>query len=159
MKAAASPSAPAPASAKKPRRFVRWLAYTTGAIVCLLGLAGIVADALLTGSLPPLDGRLKCPGLTAEVIIRRDALGTPDIHARNLVDLARTIGYVHAQDRFFQMDQLRRAGAGELAELFGPALLEVDKEHRLHGLRLWRPPSSDRLTPNITGCSRLTPRA
>ena len=129
-----NPASNQPASTKR-RRVFRWLAYGAVALVCLLMATAGIIYALLTRSLPKLDGRLKCPGLTAEVIIRRDALGTPDISARNLFDLARAIGYVHAQDRFFQMDQLRRVGSGELAELFGPAVLEVDKEHRLHGLR------------------------
>ncbi|HEY5228417.1 MAG TPA: penicillin acylase family protein, partial [Opitutaceae bacterium] len=51
------------------------------------------------------------------------------------IDVARATGWIHGQDRFFQMDLLRRRGAGELAELFGPAAVPVDKEARLHGFR------------------------
>ncbi len=117
------------------RRLFRWLGWS--AIAALCGLAAVLAAlyVLLAGSLPKLDGRSICPGLGATVIIRRDALGTPDIHAQDRFDLARAIGFVHGQDRFFQMDQLRRVGAGELAELFGPAVLEMDRANRWHGFR------------------------
>ena len=47
----------------------------------------------------------------------------------------RALGYVHAQERYFEMDLLRRTAAGELAELFGPVAIDTDKEHRVHRLR------------------------
>lgn len=104
----------------------------------LLLLAVVVAGWFwwrLRASLPPLDGNLAVAGLTAPVQIERDALGVPTLTGASRIDVARATGFLHAQDRFFQMDLLRRSGAGELAELFGPAALAYDRAHRLHGFR------------------------
>jgi penicillin amidase len=86
-------------------------------------------------SLPRLDGELTVTGITDEVRIERDALGVPTIRAANRADLALATGFVHAQDRFFQMDLLRRHAAGELAELAGRPFLEEDRQARLHSFR------------------------
>ncbi len=95
----------------------------------ILGLTGTLA---LRGSLARLDGQARVPGLQGPVAVTRDALGVPDIAASSRQDAARTLGYLHAQDRFFQMDLLRRAAAGRLAELLGPAVLETDRDTRRH---------------------------
>jgi penicillin G amidase len=87
------------------------------------------------GSLPPLDGTRALAGLGAPVKIERDAAGVPTITGTSRIDVARATGLVHAQDRFFQMDLLRRTGAGELAEIFGAMALPLDRAHRLHGFR------------------------
>jgi penicillin amidase len=84
----------------------------------------------LHGSLPPLDGTIAVRGLSEPVRIERDERGIPTLHASNRRDLAFATGFVHAQDRLFQMDLLRRHAAGELCELFGPAALEADREAR-----------------------------
>ena len=94
--------------------------------------AGGAAYAFLHASLPTLDGTLATPGLASSVTITRDAAGVPTLRAANRTDLAYAIGFAHAQDRFFQMDLLRRAGSGELAGLLGPRLLPVDRERRIH---------------------------
>ncbi|HEU4626051.1 MAG TPA: penicillin acylase family protein [Steroidobacteraceae bacterium] len=85
-------------------------------------------------SLPQLDGSARA-AVVAPVTISRDALGTPTIEAANRVDLAYATGYVHAQDRFFQMDLSRRLAAGELSELFGRLALEQDESARLFRFR------------------------
>ena len=107
--------------------------------VSLLVLAGLVAAGWfyfrMRASLPQLDGPVALTGLTAKVTITRDALGIPTIKAQNRADVARALGWLHAQDRFFQMDLLRRRAAGELAELFGPAALPLDRATRGHGFR------------------------
>ncbi len=90
---------------------------------------------LLRGSLPALDGELALSGLSAPVTIQRDALGVVTIDAGNETDMARALGYVHAQERYFEMDLMRRSSAGELSELFGPIALDLDKEHRVHRIR------------------------
>jgi len=90
---------------------------------------------LLRGSLPELDGELALAGLSAPATIQRDALGVVTIDAANETDMARALGYVHAQERYFEMDLMRRSSAGELAELFGPVALDLDKEHRVHRMR------------------------
>ncbi len=89
----------------------------------------------LRGSLPVLDGRVAVAGLGAPVTVTRDALGVPTITGADRADVARALGFLHAQDRFFQMDLLRRSGAGELAELVGEAAVPLDQAHRLHGFR------------------------
>lgn len=89
----------------------------------------------MRGSLAQLDGDRALPGLSTPVKVERDALGTPTISGATRADVARATGFVHAQDRFFQMDLLRRRGAGELAELFGAEAIDLDKAARLHGFR------------------------
>lgn len=89
----------------------------------------------LAGSLPQLDGQVVLSGIRAPVTVERDSLGIPTIRASSRKDLAFATGFVHGQDRFFQMDLLRRNSAGELAELIGPALIEKDKSVRVHRFR------------------------
>src|SRR4051812_15530255 len=89
----------------------------------------------MRASLAVLDGTLPSPGLIAAVKIERDDLGVPTITAASRVDAAHALGFLHAQDRFFQMDLMRRSAAGELSELFGTAAISYDQAHRLHGFR------------------------
>ena len=104
----------------------------------VVGAATIVAVAIaapllaLRGSLPAIDGRVAAPGLTAPVTVERDALGVPVITGTTRSDVAYATGYVHAQDRYFQMDLSRRMPAGRLAELVGDAALPTDRRNRLH---------------------------
>ena len=106
--------------------------------VALLGfpfLLALAAFPLLRGSLPTLDGNVALPGLSAPVSVARDVNGTVTIDAANEADAMRALGYVHAQERYFEMDLLRRTAAGELSALFGKIALDVDKRHRLHRMR------------------------
>ncbi len=105
------------------------------AITLVLVIAGVLWLGF-RASLPRLDGRMALAGLAAPVTVQRDALGVPTLRAGNRNDLARALGYAHAQDRFFQMDLLRRATAGELSELLGPGLLPVDRRLRAHRFRV-----------------------
>ncbi len=116
-------------------RFLRFTLIFLGAVLLLgLGLAGW-GYARLRASLPQLDGTARLPGLTASVAVERDALGTPTLRGATRGDLAEALGWLHAQDRFFQMDLLRRQAAGELAALLGPRALARDRAHRLHDFR------------------------
>lgn len=90
---------------------------------------------LLRGSLPIYEGEQSLPGLLDSVTVERDVLGTATLHGKNRLDLARTLGFIHAQERFFEMDLLRRKAAGELAELFGTAALPADRKARMHRMR------------------------
>ncbi len=104
----------------------------------MVGIAALLAGTLylsLISSLPVVDGNRPLAGLEQRVTVRRDALGVATITAKSRPDLSRAIGFVHAQERFFQMDLQRRVAAGELSALFGPAALKADQQHRLHGLR------------------------
>jgi len=113
----------------------RWIKRLTIALVAIVLMAGLVAWWLLRGSLPRLDGELALSGLSAPVSVQRDALGVVTIDAANETDAARALGYVHAQERYFEMDLMRRTAAGELSELFGPVAVATDKEHRVHRFR------------------------
>jgi penicillin amidase len=106
-----------------------------GAAALLLLALALSAYLLLRASLPPLDGALHQQELGAPVGITRDARGVPTIVAANRLDLAYATGFVHAQDRYFQMDLARRHAAGELAELFGAVALDEDRRTRLFRFR------------------------
>lgn len=86
-------------------------------------------------ALPILTGKSTIRGLTQTVTIDRDVQGIPTIKAENRSDLAVATGFIHAQERFFQMDLLRRNAAGELASLFGKMAVNYDKSIRLHRFR------------------------
>ena len=86
-------------------------------------------------ALPVLDGTKTVFGLKKSAIIERDEQGIVTIKAKNRSDVAVTLGFVHAQERFFQMDLLRRNAAGELASLFGVRALNYDKSIRRHRFR------------------------
>ncbi|HEX4618537.1 MAG TPA: penicillin acylase family protein [Steroidobacteraceae bacterium] len=101
----------------------------------LIVMALAVPYGLLRASLPRLDGELRELGLKAPVRIIRDALGVPTVEAGNRFDLAYGTGFVHGQDRYFQMDLSRRLAAGELSELFGKVALDADRKTRLFRLR------------------------
>ncbi|MCB1777940.1 MAG: penicillin acylase family protein, partial [Candidatus Competibacteraceae bacterium] len=114
------------------RRLLLWIGG--GLLAALIGIV-IVLTILWRGSLPRLEGVVLLPGLDAVVTVERDALGVPRIHGRQRLDVARVTGFLHAQERFFQMDLLRRSAAGELAEWFGPPALTLDRAHRVHRFR------------------------
>ncbi|KNC69024.1 penicillin acylase family protein [Pseudoalteromonas ardens] len=88
--------------------------------------------ARLNSALPLLNGEVAIPHVEHEVVIDRDRNGLPSIVAHTRTDAARAMGFLHAQERFFQMDFLRRKAAGELSALFGESFINADKEARLH---------------------------
>jgi penicillin amidase len=114
----------------------RILAWSLGVLAALAVAAVAAAWFALRASLPQLEGKAELPGLGAPVAVERDAAGVPVIRGRTRTDVARATGYVHAQDRLFQMDLLRRTGAGELAALLGAGLLDVDRKIRVHQFRV-----------------------
>jgi len=105
------------------------------AVLALLLGVWLIGWLLLRGSVPTLDGTISLPGLSAPVSIQRDHLGVVTVDAANEIDAMRALGYVHAQERFFEMDLMRRSAAGELAELFGSIAVKTDRQHRLHRMR------------------------
>jgi penicillin amidase len=86
--------------------------------------------AQLSGDYAALTADLRAP-----VKIERDALGVATLHAASRNDASYALGFVHAQERYFAMDLMRRLAAGELAELVGAAALPLDKPHRALRLR------------------------
>jgi penicillin amidase len=114
------------------RRIFLWLL-----LILVLLAAGVVGYAyfIARSALPQLDGRLRVSGLSATVKVTRDSHGVPTIEAATLEDLFLAQGYVTAQDRLWQMDVMRRFGAGELSEILGDDTLKIDREQRILGLR------------------------
>ncbi|MCJ7556970.1 MAG: penicillin acylase family protein [Gammaproteobacteria bacterium] len=105
------------------------------AVLALLVLGLGSLWMVLRASLPALDGSMLVTGLSATVMVERDDVGAVTLSAEDRADLAQGLGFVHAQDRFFQMDLSRRMSAGELSALLGPAALETDKSNRIHRFR------------------------
>jgi len=113
----------------------QWLKRLVWGVLILTLAAVFMVWWLLRGSLPTLEGEQAMTGLAAPVNITRDALGVVTIEAGSQGDAMRALGLVHAQERYFEMDLMRRTAAGELAELFGPAAIDMDKRMRVHRLR------------------------
>ncbi len=101
-------------------------------ILLLLVLGG--GYLYLRSSLPQVEGRVTVQGLNAPVTIARDADGVPLITASDDADAAFGLGFAHAQDRLFQMETMRRYGAGRLAEIFGTRSVGIDTQMRVLGL-------------------------
>jgi penicillin G amidase len=117
------------------RHVLRFFALVL-AVVVVAALAGAGYLRVVVGrSLPVTEGRLTLAGLEQPVTVTRDGLGVPTIRAQSRVDLARAIGFVHGQERFFQMDLQRRQPAGELSALVGPPTIGADRAMRVHRLR------------------------
>jgi penicillin amidase len=113
------------------------LAVKISALVFVLVavVAGAGAGWYIHTKQPQRDGEIKLKQLTAPVSVRFDERGVPHIRAENEPDLYRALGYVHAQDRLFQMEIVRRLAQGELAEVLGPKLADVDRLFRTLGIR------------------------
>ena len=113
----------------------RVLAALAGvAALALLCIAG--AGMLLWQTLPPRAQTLRIPGLSRPVLISFDAYGIPRVHAASETDAAAALGYLHARDRMFQMELMRRLGSGRLSEIAGPVTLPIDRMMRVLGLRV-----------------------
>jgi penicillin amidase len=104
--------------------------FLAACAVLVLGALAVVYG-VLRASLPQLDGEIRESGLAGSVKVERDRRGVPTLEAGNRTDLAFATGFVHGQDRFFQMDLSRRFASGELSELFGSVALEHDRKVRL----------------------------
>jgi acyl-homoserine lactone acylase PvdQ len=123
---------PVPISHHKPKRFRKAAKRAVFASSLLaLGLTG-VGTWKFRSSLPALSGKHVTTHVVESVKIDRDAMGIPTIHATSRTDAAYALGFAHAQDRFFQMDLLRRVPAGRLAELVGKSAVGADKRYRKH---------------------------
>jgi penicillin G amidase len=106
-------------------------------IAVLLAAAVLLSascSSIFRSSVPQRDGVLSLAGISAPVEIVRDSYGVPHIRASNDADLYFAQGFVHAQDRLFQMEMERRAARGELAEIFGDQALSADRLFRHLGL-------------------------
>ena len=101
--------------------------------LALVVFATLVGVYLFYRAMPAYSGTERLPGLSSEARVWRDAYGVPHIFASSMDDAARALGYLHASERMFQMDILRRVGQGRMAEIRGADLLPVDKFIRTLG--------------------------
>ncbi len=112
-----------------------WLKRVLLGLLVLVTLLAVALWLTLRASLAQLDGERTVPALSAPAELQRDARGYLTIAAENRLDAAQALGFAHAQERFFQMDLMRRNAAGELSALVGAKALPVDKQRRLHRFR------------------------
>lgn len=100
--------------------------------IIFVALAGgmIFLSHIKTRAVPDYNEDVDLTSLSAEVTVYRDSLGIPHIYALNDLDLYRTVGYVMAQDRLWQMDLLRRITLGRLSEVLDPSLVDADQLFR-----------------------------
>ncbi|HUV29062.1 MAG TPA: penicillin acylase family protein [Anaerolineales bacterium] len=107
-----------------------------GVLILILAVSVLLLVLIpynITRSFPQTEGEIQVPGLDTPVEVYRDSYGVPHIYASSAHDLFFTQGYVHAQDRFWQMDFWRHIGSGRLSEMFGDSLLENDQILRTLG--------------------------
>ncbi len=114
---------------------MKWLKRSSIAILLLLALGAALLWAYARQTLPQTDGTIELQGLHAAVHIERDPQGVPTIRAASADDAIFGLGFVHAQDRLWQLETHRRIGAGRLAEAFGAAALDTDRFLRALGVR------------------------
>ena len=134
---------------RRRRSLGSWL-RRIAAVLAVLAVA-VVGGAylLLESARPQTEGTIELAGLEAPVSILRDRYGIPRIAARSEQDAYFALGYVHAQDRFFQMEFMRRLGAGRLSEVVGPPTLSIDRWMRVLGLYRLAESSLKRLSPAV----------
>ena len=114
---------------------MKWIKRILGGLLLLLLLVALALWLALRGSLAQLDGERTLGSLSAPAELQRDARGYLTITAETRQDAARALGFVHAQERFFQMDLMRRNAAGELSALVGAKAVPLDRQRRLHRFR------------------------
>ena len=129
------------------RHPTRILVRTAVVLGVALALTLLGAWLALRGSMPLYQGEVRSNALADTVKVERDALGSVTIRAGNRRDMSWALGFVHAQERYFEMDLLRRRAAGELAELFGAVAVPADRAARVHRMRDRMRDTIDRLQP------------
>ncbi|MFC9703297.1 penicillin acylase family protein [Streptomyces sp. NPDC056943] len=125
----------APPAKKKGRRARLLLLVLVLALVAGFGFGGYWGVSTVRASFPQTTGEIRLDSLSADVEVKRDANGVPQIYADNETDLFRAQGYVQAQDRFYEMDVRRHVTAGRLSEMFGESQVETDSFLRTLGWR------------------------
>src|SRR5713101_1827379 len=120
--------------ARGPRSRTNMIRRTLAGFLALLMVLGDGFYMYLRSALPQTDGHIVLAGPKVEIRIERDADGVPLITAGDDEDAAFGLGFVHAQERLFQMELQRRYGAGRLAEILGPQAVAIDRQMRVLGL-------------------------
>lgn len=117
------------------KRFLKWFLIIFAAVFLLAFIAGAGGGYwFITKSHPQTSGALQLPGLEHPVTVMRDQNGVPHIYAETPHDLFLAQGFIHAQDRMWQMEFNRHVGYGKLAELFGKDYVDEDQFLRTIGL-------------------------
>jgi penicillin amidase len=111
----------------------RIVIFLIGLLLVLIVVAGVAGVVMVRRPFPTTDGTIALPGLQDEVHVYRDELGVPHIYAQNEHDLFMAQGYVHAQDRFWQMEFWRHVSSGRLSEIAGEATVSSDEFIRTMG--------------------------
>ncbi|CAG0927430.1 Penicillin acylase 2 proenzyme [Thermoflexales bacterium] len=117
------------------KRLRKWLLRFALILVSILVIVVVSTLVIIRRAWPEVDGTLSVPGLTAQVQVIRDKWGVPHIYADNEHDLFFAQGYVHAQDRLWQMEMNRRASTGTLSQVAGKAGVSTDRAIRLLGIK------------------------
>lgn len=113
---------------------MKWLKYI-GLILFVVLLIGLAYGLYMYSSFSPdYNEEIKAPTLNNDTEVYYDEYGVPHIYASNIADAYHSLGYVHAKDRLWQMDLLRRIAPGRLSELFGEGTVENDKFFRTLGI-------------------------
>src|SRR5262245_36089222 len=97
------------------RRVLKWVGLVAGGLLLLVVAAAGGGYALMRSTVPSASGALALAGLSAPAEVTRDREGVPHIFARSSDDLYMALGFVHAQDRLWQMELQRRTGQGRLS--------------------------------------------
>jgi penicillin amidase len=108
------------------KRVLKWVGLVAGGLLLLLAVAAGAVYGLMRATVPSASGALTLAGLSAPVEVVRDPEGVPHIFAAAIEDLYMALGFVHAQDRLWQMELQRRTGQGRLSELFGERTFTTD---------------------------------
>src|SRR5258706_8131103 len=137
---------------RRVRRALKLLLFIV--VVVILAVVGLIGSVTARG-LPQTDGTIHIPGLHAGVTVQRDRAGIAQITADDPHDLFLAQGFVHAQERMWQMEVSRRIGAGRLSELFGSSTLDTDRYVRTLG---WRVPA-ERDLEAMSPDSKASPEA
>lgn len=117
-------------------------------IIIFVVIIGAAGTWYINSKQPLRSGEVSLANLKEPVSVRYDERGVPHIQAQNESDMYRTLGYVHAQDRLFQMEMVRRLARGELAAILGPKLIDSDRLFRSLGIRAYADAYAAKMDPN-----------
>lgn len=130
---------------------MRALRFGLKALAALLLLVAAACAVYVWRTFPQLDGEIKAPGLKAPVQVRRDGADVTHIQAQTLADAYFALGWIHAQERGWQLEFNRRVMHGRLSEAFGPAALDTDRTMRKLGIVPSARAQWERLPPETQG--------